>query len=325
MNSQTWIVTGGAGYVGSHVTEALIRAGMSVVVYDSLLNGFESRIDYLRRKHACEIPLIVEDIRNLGKIEEAFSMFKPYGVIHTAALKSVSESIREPETYIEVNFTATKNILDIMAQHEIRNIIFSSTAAVYGLPQGQELIKESEAKNPISPYGRSKLLAENEVNKFLSDSENRGTSLRFFNVVGRGSIELADESNDNLVPILLNRISDNLPIEIYGTDYETSDGTCVRDYVDVRDVASAHLSVALNLQRLPDAINIGTGKGVSVREMVELVINQSTKNEALVLDRPRRMGDADFVCASTELAKKAINFECQYSLSDSIRSVLEHT
>jgi UDP-glucose 4-epimerase len=325
MDSQTWIVTGGAGYVGSHVTEALIRAGMSVVVYDSLINGLESRIDYLRRKYACEIPLIVEDIRNFRKIEEAFSMFKPYGVIHTAALKSVSESIREPETYIEVNFYGTKNILDVMAKLEIRNIIFSSTAAVYGLPQGQELIKESDVKNPISPYGGSKLLAENEVNKFLSDSKNRGTSLRFFNVVGRGSIDLTDNSHDNLVPILLNRMSKNLPIEIYGTDYQTSDGTCVRDYVDVRDVASAHLSVALNLQRVPHAINIGTGKGVSVREIVELVVNQSKTNEALVQDRPRRMGDADFVCASTELAKKAINFECQYSLSDSIRSVLEHT
>jgi UDP-glucose 4-epimerase len=316
------MVTGGAGYVGSHITEALVRAGMSVVVYDSLANGLESRIDFLRGKYDCDIPMVIADIQSLSKIEDAFREFKPYGVIHTAALKSVSESIRLPEKYMEVNFKGTQNILDAMSKLDIRNIIFSSTAAVYGLPQSQEMIREIDDTSPISPYGISKLLGENAVGKFLSVSKNRGTSLRFFNVVGRGSIELTDNSKDNLVPILLNRLSNNQPIEIFGTDYKTPDGTCVRDYVDVRDVASAHLSVALNLDRVPEAINIGTGKGVSVREMVELLIKMSEKSEISVIDRGRRTGDPDFICASTHLAQNVLNFNCEYSLPDSIRTVL---
>lgn len=323
MRTQTWVVTGGAGYVGSHITESFVRAGMSVVVYDSLINGLESRINYLNRKYDCKIPIVNADVRNLAKIEETFRKFRPYGVIHTAALKSVSESIRDPNEYMEVNFYGTQNILDTMTKLEVRNMIFSSTAAVYGLPSTKEMIKESDDTNPISPYGQSKLFAEGLVNEFLSDSRNKGTSLRFFNVVGRGSIELTDNSIDNLVPIIIKRLEEGAPIEIFGTDYETPDGTCVRDYVDVRDIASAHLSVASNLERTPNIVNIGTGKGVSVREMVELVLQQSNKSYFPVLDKPRRAGDADFVCANTDLAKSILKIKCEYSLADSIRSILE--
>jgi UDP-glucose 4-epimerase len=322
MRTQTWVVTGGAGYVGSHITEAFVRAGMQVVVYDSLINGLESRIDYLEHKYECKIPMVNEDVRNLAKIEDTFRKFRPHGVIHTAALKSVSESIRDPKTYMEVNFHGTQNVLDVMSKLEIRNMIFSSTAAVYGLPRTQKMIKESDDTNPISPYGQSKLFAEGAVNKFLSDSKNKGTSLRFFNVVGRGSIELTDYSIDNLVPIIMKRLEDGAPIEIFGTDYETPDGTCIRDYVDVRDIASAHLSVALNLERTPNIVNVGTGKGVSVREMVELVLNQCNQSKIPVIDRPRRAGDAGFVCADTDLAKRTLRIKCEHSLADSIRSIL---
>jgi UDP-glucose 4-epimerase len=321
MTTQTWLLTGGAGYIGSHVADAFLSSGKDVVIYDSLYQGLESRIEYLRKKYKKEIPLIVADIRDTAKFEEVLTTYKPYGIVHTAALKAVGESMEKPDEYFEVNFHATTKMLELISKHGIKNFIFSSTAAVYGAPDHSNPIKEDDEKNPISPYGASKLAAEGEVNKFLAIPGNHGTSLRFFNVVGTATPELLDNSVENLVPIVINKLKAGLPPVIYGTDYPTPDGTCIRDYVDVRDIAGAHLAAADSTALLPLALNVGTGRGGSVREVIKLVCEAAGRTDVVSDEKERRAGDPAFLCADVNLIKSAIGFSSKYSLEVSTKSL----
>ena len=321
MTNQVWLITGGAGYIGSHVADEFLANGKDVVIYDSLYQGLESRIEYLCRKHNKEIPLIVADIRDTTKLNEVLTTYKPYGIIHTAALKAVGESMEKPDEYFEVNFHATTKMLELASQQGIKNFIFSSTAAVYGSPDHSNPIKEDDPKNPISPYGASKLAAEGEVNKFLAISGNHGTSLRFFNVVGTAAPELLDNSVENLVPIVINKLKAGEPPVIYGTDYPTPDGTCVRDYVDVRDIAIAHLTSADFVGVLPLALNVGTGNGESVREVVKLVMKASGYTDVEVAENGRRTGDPAFLCADASLMMKVFGLKTNYSLAESAQSL----
>jgi len=319
--TQTWLLTGGAGYIGSHVADEFLASGKDVVIYDSLYQGLESRIEYLRKKYNKEIPLIVADIRDTDTFTKTLEQYKPYGIVHTAALKAVGESMEKPDEYFEVNFHATTKMLEIIASHNIHNFIFSSTAAVYGAPDHSNPIKEDDEKNPISPYGASKLAAEGEVNKFLAIPGNHGTSLRFFNVVGTAAPELLDNSVENLVPIVINKLKAGQPPVIYGTDYPTPDGTCIRDYVDVRDIARAHLAAADSTETLPLAMNVGTGRGGSVREVIKLVCAAAGKPEVVAEEKERRAGDPAFLCADVSLIKSAIGFNSKYSLEVSTGSL----
>jgi UDP-glucose 4-epimerase len=321
MTNQVWLITGGAGYIGCHVADAFLASGKDVVIYDSLYQGLESRIEYLRKQYNKEIPLIVADIRDTAKFDEVLTTYKPYGIIHTAALKAVGESMEKPDEYFEVNLHATTKILELVSRHGIKNFIFSSTAAVYGAPDHSNPIKEDDPKNPISPYGASKLTAEGEVNKFLAIPGNHGTSLRFFNVVGTAAPELLDNSVENLVPIVINKLKAGEPPVIYGTDYPTPDGTCVRDYVDVRDIAGAHLAAADFEGALPLAMNVGTGRGASVREVVDLVCAAAELSAAPVEDKGRRAGDPASLCADVNLLHKTTGFSATYSLRESTESL----
>ena len=319
--TQTWLLTGGAGYIGSHVADAFLASGKDVVIYDSLYQGLESRIEYLRKKYKKEIPLIVADIRDTAKFEEVLTTYKPYGIVHTAALKAVGESMEKPDEYFEVNFHATTKMLELISKHGIKNFIFSSTAAVYGAPDHSNPIKEDDEKNPISPYGASKLAAEGEVNKFLAIPGNHGTSLRFFNVVGTAAPELMDNSVENLVPIVINKLKAGQPPVIYGTDYSTPDGTCIRDYVDVRDIAGAHLAAADSTAKLPLAMNVGTGRGGSVREVIKLVCEAAGRTDVVADEKERRAGDPAFLCADVSLIKSTVEFSSKYSLEASAGSL----
>lgn len=321
MTTRPWLITGGAGYIGSHIVDEFLSSDIDVVVYDSLEGGFESRIDYLRKKHNKEIPLIVEDIRNSEIFAKILKQFEPEGVIHAAALKSVSESLDKPKLYLEINFEATKKILELVSQRDIKNFIFASSAAVYGSTDRRNPIKESDPKDPISPYGASKLEAENLVSSFLLAPGNFGTSLRFFNVVGTVAPELTDKSIDNLVPIVIRKLRSGETPVIFGTDYQTSDGTCVRDYVDVRDVARAHLRVATAKNPLPLVMNVGTGRGESVREVIRL-IGQTFRHENVdTLESNRRPGDPESLFADVALISNAIGFEAMFTLKESIESL----
>jgi UDP-glucose 4-epimerase len=318
---QTWLLTGGAGYIGSHIADEFIGAGKSVVIYDSLYQGLESRIEFLRKKHQVEIPLIKADILDFKMLDEAIKKHNIYGIVHTAALKAVGESMEKSDLYFQVNLSATIELLKIVEDNNVKNFIFSSTAAVYGSPDSKEPCKEDGQLLPISPYGESKLQAEEYVKEFLRKPGNYGTSLRFFNVIGSAAPELLDNSVENLVPIVINKIKNaELPV-IFGTDYPTIDGTCIRDYVDVRDVARAHLAAADSRVDLPTAINVGTGRGASVREIIKLVLAGLNQSDTKVIEADRRAGDPAFLCADINLAKTVLKFESRYSLEESVSSL----
>jgi len=321
VTTQKWLITGGAGYIGSHVADTFLSDGKEVIIYDSMYQGLESRIEYLRKKHNKEIPLIVADIRDIIKFEEIISSYMPVGIIHTAALKAVGESMEKPDEYFEVNFHATQKILEVIRRYDIKNFIFSSTAAVYGAPDNASPIKEDAPKNPISPYGASKFAAEGEVEKFLSLPGNRGTSLRFFNVIGTATQELLDNSVENLVPIVINKLKMGEPPVIYGADYPTADGTCIRDYVDVRDIARAHLAVAKMVDELPFAMNVGTGRGASVREVIEQICAATGQVNVIPSEVDRRAGDPTFLCADVSLIGSSVGVIAEYSLEASVKGL----
>ena len=321
LRPNTWLITGGAGYIGAHIADAFLDDGKTVIIYDSLYRGLESRIEYLRKKHKQEIPLIVADIRDTETFRAALELYKPEGVIHTAALKSVRESIEKPDEYFEVNFYATKELIEAISSYDIHRFIFSSTAAVYGSPIHSNPVKESDSKNPISPYGSSKLAAETEVVKYLECEGNFGVSLRFFNVVGAAALELLDNSEENLVPIVMKKLKSGQAPDIFGTDYPTADGTCVRDYVDVRDVARAHLLAAKSSWRLPHSLNVGTGKGASVREVIRTVSQYLGQTSVAEIESGRRLGDPASLVGEVSLIESSLHFKSQYSLSEGIKSL----
>jgi UDP-glucose 4-epimerase len=321
MTQETWLLTGGAGYIGTHIADEFIRAGKSVVIYDSLYQGLESRIVYLRTHHKVEIPFIKADIRDYNELESVIRTHNVDGIVHTAALKAVGESMEKPDEYFQVNLEATTELIAIAKRNNVKKFIFSSTAAVYGSPDSMEPCREDGPKAPISPYGDSKYQAESAVAAFINTPGNHGTSLRFFNVVGAAAPELLDNSVENLVPIVLGKLNKGDAPTIFGTDYPTPDGTCIRDYVDVRDIARAHLAAADATTKLPETMNIGTGRGASVREIIKLVLDATKKSDTKVIEVERRAGDPAFLCADVTLAKSAMGFESKYSLEASVRSL----
>jgi UDP-glucose 4-epimerase len=321
MTQETWLLTGGAGYIGTHIADEFIRAGKSVVIYDSLYQGLESRIVYLRAHHKVEIPFIKGDIRDYNELESVIRTHEIDGIAHTAALKAVGESMEKSDEYFQVNLEATTELIAIAKRNNVKKFIFSSTAAVYGSPDSMDPCTEDGPKAPISPYGDSKYQAESAVTAFINTPGNHGTSLRFFNVVGAAAPELLDNSVENLVPIVLGKLNKGEAPTIFGTDYPTPDGTCIRDYVDVRDIARAHLAAADATTKLPETMNIGTGRGASVREIIKLVLDATKKSDTKVIEVERRAGDPAFLCADVSLAKSAMGFESKYSLEESVRSL----
>jgi UDP-glucose 4-epimerase len=316
----TWLITGGAGYIRSHVVDQFLSAGKKVVVFDSLINGLKLRVDFINSMHPENQAVFIEaDNRDTDAISETIETYGITGIVHLAALKSVAQSMAEPDLYMEVNYEATKSLLDIAQSHGIKQFIFSSTAAVYQSPDTGS-VKESDPTNPISLYGESKLLAEGAINKFLRRPGTCGTSLRFFNVVGTANPALMDNSRENLVPIVINKIEQGQAPVIFGSDYPAPDGTCIRDYVDVRDVARAHLSVADTLLELPCTLNIGTGCGHSVREFIEMVF-LIAGHSAMVEEASSRAADSATLIADVALIDKSLNFVAQYSLKDSVGSL----
>lgn len=320
--SDNWLITGGAGYIGSHISDLFLTEHKQIIIYDSLSKGLKSRIRYLREKHHRNIPLIVADIRDDKTFNHVIRQYEITGIIHTAGLKAVSESFLMENEYLDVNLNGTTQILEIAKDHGIRKFIFSSTAAVYGDGINLFSSKEDDKTKPISPYAESKLLAEAKVTDFLNIKGNIGASLRFFNVIGSSNYQLRDSSIDNLIPIVLGRLKDGVNPIVYGNDYLTSDGTCVRDFVDVRDVARAHCIVANIVKKLPPILNIGTGEGTSVLEVIQLILEISMVSGVDISFAPRRKGDPPSVIANVELAKSLLGYRAEYQLKQSIESII---
>jgi len=309
----SWLITGGAGYIGSHVVDLFLLSGESVVVIDNLRTGQINRL-------SPGVHFFHGDITSESDLETLFSRFKIKGVINLAGLKSVEESSRIPEEYFRVNGTGVKVLLTKAREHGVEFFIQSSTAAVYGnLESG--VAHEQLTPKPISVYGESKLQAEKHLEIEISNGSIRGTSLRYFNVVGAKNSQLADSSTENLFPIVAQAIRNKSPINIFGTDYKTRDGSCVRDFIHVLDLANAHLLAARQIENreIPSQLNIGTGHGYTVLEIIE-AFQVSRKCKIEVLSLPRRSGDPATLTADIALAVRELEFRPEYGLSEMVES-----
>ena len=290
------LVTGGAGYIGSHTCVELLEAGHEIFVVDNLSNGHEVALERVRGITNCELQYINADIRDSNALSKIFSTFKPEAVIHFAGLKAVGESVADPLLYYDVNVGGSISLLEAMSKAECNNIIFSSSATVYGVPKYLPY-DEEHPTNPVNPYGRTKLIIENIINDWTKvDTKRRGTILRYFNPVGaHESGQIGEEPigiPNNLMPFIAQVANGQREyLNIFGNDYETADGTGARDYIHVVYLALAHTS-ALNQNKLNnfEILNIGGGKGTTVFELLK----KFEETSAVVIKYkylPRRNGD----------------------------------
>lgn len=308
------LVTGGAGYIGSHTCKALARAGYTPITYDNLVYGHRWAVKWG--------PLEVGDLSDRRKLDAVIEKYNPEAVIHFAAYAYVGESIENPGKYYRNNIGGTLNILEAMKDHGISNIVFSSTCSTYGLPKTLP-IPEDHSQNPINPYGSSKLMVERILKDFAYAHGIRYVSLRYFNAAGADpDAEIGEdhEPETHLIPLVLDvALGKRNNIKIFGTDYETPDGTCIRDYIHVTDLAEAHL-LALDYHRnneKSNVFNLGNGNGFSVREVIETA-EKITKREIKSIDWPRRPGDPPVLVGSSEKAKKVLGWAPVYDNLESI-------
>jgi UDP-glucose 4-epimerase len=310
-----WVVTGGAGYIGAHVVRALGRAGLPVRVLDDLSSGYREFVPD-------GVPLVEGSVTDPAALREALAPADgPVdGVIHLAAFKYAGVSVNRPVHTYEQNVVGTVRLLEAMqddsAGPAVSRLVFSSSAAVYGTPD-VDLVTEDTATAPESPYGESKLVGEWLIRDVArATGVLRHTSLRYFNVVGSGEPALYDSSPHNLFPVVLRALGEGRPPRINGTDYPTPDGTPVRDYVHVVDVADAHASAATSLmasRHLEPAYNLGSGTGWSVREIVEVLL-RSGGADVRPEEAPRRAGDPARIVASGELAARDLGWAPRHTI-----------
>ena len=315
----TWLVTGGAGYIGSHIVHTFLDVGIDVVVLDDLSSGHEEFVPD-------GVPFARVNVREQDVVERTLREHEVTGVVHLAGFKYAGVSVTRPlHTYTE-NVTGMVSLLAAMEAAEVASIVFSSSAAVYGTPR-TDLVTEETATAPESPYGESKLVGEWLLRDQATATAGSGTplrhtSLRYFNVVGSGRPHLYDSSPHNLFPLVIEALREGRRPRINGTDYPTPDGTCVRDYVHVQDLAVSHVAAARALEAGRDlgrVYNLGSGAGVSVREILRTLTEVSGLDVAPE-EASRRPGDPARIVASGELAARDLDWQMRHSLADMARS-----
>jgi UDP-glucose 4-epimerase len=312
------LVTGGAGYIGSVVSAELLRAGHQVLVYDNLSHGH-------RRAVPRGAELISGELGDREGLDRIFQQQRPEAVMHFAALIEAGESMQFPERYFRNNTASTLTLLECMLQHGSRRLVFSSTAALYGNPE-RTPIKEDAPLNPTNAYGESKLLVERMLAWFQRIHGLRYASLRYFNTAG-GAGELGEDHRpeSHLIPLILQVAQGRRPsISIYGTDYDTPDGTCIRDYIHVLDLASAHV-LALDALSSRDQLiyNLGNGRGFSVRQVVGMA-RKVTGHAIPAHDAPRRPGDPAVLVATSEKIRRELGWQpCYPELEQIVASAWE--
>jgi UDP-glucose 4-epimerase len=316
----TWMVTGGAGYIGSHVVRAFGQVGIPAVVLDDLSSGHRGFVPD-------DVPFVQGSILDTALVTEALREHGVTGVVHLAGFKYAGVSVQRPLHTYEQNVTGTAHLLEAMAAADVRSIVFSSSAAVYGTPD-VDLVTEDTPTAPESPYGESKLIGEwllRDQGRATAPDGLRHTSLRYFNVVGSGTPELYDTSPHNLFPLVLDALADGRTPRINGTDYPTPDGTCVRDYVHVADLAVSHVAAARALsegRELQRVYNLGSGDGVSVREIMTAMA-QGTGIAFEPETADRRPGDPARIVASGEAAARDLDWVMRHTLTEMVASAWE--
>jgi len=315
----TWLVTGGAGYIGSHVVRALTAEGMPAVVIDDLSTGHRS---FVRE----DVPFYEGSVLQGDSLNLIFTEHQIAGVVHLAGFKYAGVSVSQPlHTYTQ-NVTGMVTLLESMAVHGVNLFVFSSSAAVYGTP-ATDLVGEQDPTKPESPYGESKLVGEWVLQDqgratASGDAALRHTSLRYFNVVGSGYEDLRDTSPHNLFPLIFERLVAGEVPYINGDDYPTPDGTPVRDYVHVSDLALSHVVAAKALEEgrpLQPVYNLGSGTGLSVRQIMDAVA-RVTGIDFTPEMRPRRAGDPARIVATGELAARDLDWQMRHSVDDMVAS-----
>lgn len=318
------LITGGAGYIGTHTVLNLIeKTDYKIIIFDNLENGHIETVNTLLEINPDKIIFEKGDLRNIEDIENVFNKYSIDGVIHFAAFALVEESVQNPSKYYRNNIYGTLNLLDTMIKHNVKRIVFSSTCATYGDIVGQTPIDEKHPQNPINPYGYSKLAVERIMDDYDKAYKLKSIRLRYFNVAGadeKGRIGEWHEPETHLIPNIL-KANDNKVFTIFGDDYDTRDGTCIRDYVNVLDLAEAHrLSYEyLIKENKTDVFNIGTGKGYSVKEVFEAcerVLNKKIPVEI----KGRRDGDPAVLYADIGKVKSILDLKSEKSLEESIKS-----
>jgi UDP-glucose 4-epimerase len=313
----TWLITGGAGYIGAHVVRAMTEAGEQTVVYDDLSTGIAARVPD-------GVPLVQGSILDAELVARTLADQDVTGVVHLAAKKQVGESVELPLHYYRENVEGLRVLLEAVTTAGVASFVFSSSAAVYGMPD-VELVTEETPCEPMSPYGETKLAGEWLVRATSRATGLSTASLRYFNVAGAASPELADVGVFNIVPMVFERLTENAPPRVFGDDYDTPDGTCVRDYIHVVDLAEAHVAAARALQASPGralTLNIGRGEGVSVREMIDR-INAITGYDRPPTVHPRRPGDPARVVASADRITTELGWKAKHDIQDMIASAWE--
>ncbi|EKX63366.1 UDP-glucose 4-epimerase GalE [Streptomyces ipomoeae] len=310
----TWLITGGAGYIGAHVVRAMLDAGERAVVYDDLSTGIAERVPE-------GVPLEVGSTLDGERVARVIRDHGIDGVVHLAAKKQVGESLELPLHYYRENVEGLRTLLSAVTDAGVPSFVFSSSAAVYGMPDAH-LVTEETPCVPMSPYGETKLVGE-----WLVRATGRATglstaSLRYFNVAGAATPELADVGVFNLVPMVFEKLTENAAPRIFGADYPTPDGTCVRDYIHVVDLAEAHVATARRLRQAPGTdltLNIGRGEGVSVRGMIDR-INALTGHDIAPVVVERRPGDPARVVASADRVATELGWKARYGVEEMITS-----
>lgn len=315
----TWVVTGGAGYIGAHVVQAFRDSGTDVVVIDDLSSGHAEFVPP-------DVPLVQVSILDTPTVAATLREHAADGVVHLAAFKYAGVSVQRPlHTYMQ-NVVGTLSLLSAMEQAGVGSLVFSSSAAVYGTPD-TDLVTEDTPTSPESPYGESKLigewlLADQARATAQSATPLRHTSLRYFNVVGSGRADLYDASPHNLFPLVLDALAEGRTPRINGEDYPTPDGTCVRDYIHVADLAQTHVAAARALadgRPLERVYNLGSGEGVSVRQIMTTV-SEVTGIAFTPEVGPRRPGDPARIVASGERAARDLGWQMRHTLADMVDS-----
>lgn len=315
----SWLVTGGAGYIGSHVVRALTDAGLEPVVLDDLSSGRASFVPD-------GVPLVQGSILDRPLVEHTLRDHAVDGVIHVAGFKYAGVSVQRPLHTYSQNVEGTRIILEAMDAAGVANIVFSSSAAVFGTPD-VPLVTEDTAKKPASPYGESKLIGEwllRDAGIASAGSEHplRHTSLRYFNVVGSADPTVHDVSPHNLFPIVFEALLEGRTPRINGDDYATEDGTNVRDYVHVGDIAAAHVEAAKRLlggEHIEPAYNLGSGEGLSVKQIMDAVARVTGIDFTPEIG-PRRPGDPDRIVATGELAARDLGWKMRYTVDEMVRT-----